>query len=366
MKANSRGLGAIGWLLLIDLVLTGALGLLGIILGYFWAYLVASAFVLALIGTYGFCQLGWREGNQAHFLRFIKFLVKRPVADWMLAFALGWAAGALALILSYLVNGSHWNELAPEAVGAFLAGFTATMAANVLYRSYAPIEDLEELLRRVTEDLSELLSTGGELWFVFPALSLGAYRAINDDGSFGDDSPFWNFKQRIEDCTGSSRVRVRLVTYDLPLTEKLFDCYHEQQRPTTLPGSAESGSGADQKLLAWKKVENRMRDVDGKVHTRLIRVDPAVLTNLYVVAGSVTYSIQAHGLPYYLRGRDDTLVGSKWEGKFVPAGDGLAELIAYRRDDPGLAKDTRRQLAEWTEGLCKEEHLAEIVSERAG
>jgi hypothetical protein len=326
------------------------LGAVGIYYNRFWTIVVVAVLAFVLATLYFIPQFTFdKSQNQNQFRRFALFLLRRPMSDWAIATAISLCGGFLILATSRFVSPKGaWNMEAPEAVGTMISLFMATIAASVLYRRHAPIDELEDLLKLIIDDLSDALNAGRSVWISFPALSIGCHSSTDDHGNIDLDSHFWTLKKRLGDCLESRKVEVRLIVYDDKLTQLLFTEYHN------------TVGGADARLEKWKEVETAMRTLVPKSNNCMVHVDPTVLTNFVIVIGTATYLIQAHGFPHYVRNSKDKFAKPLWQGHFVKASPGLG-LLAYRREDSALAFRTIEQLKLWLSFLETRSDLAKFL-----
>jgi hypothetical protein len=320
----------------------------GVYYNSFGTLLVITAVAAALAIIYFIPAFAFDKNlyNQNQFRGFARFLLRRPLSDWAIAIVVSICGGFAILATSRLVSPKGaWNLEAPEAMGTMISLFVGILAVSVLYRRHAPIEELDDLIKLISDDLSTVLHEGGSVWVSFPAISIGCHSSTDDHGNIDLESPFWTMKKRLDDCLESRKVNVCFIVYDNQLAERLFAEYHDRV-----------GGGA-QRLDKWKEIEREMRATVPRANNCLIYADPMVLTNFVIVVGNCTYLIQAHGFPHYVRNEKDSFAMQRWRGHFIKSFRGLG-LIAYRREDSGLALRTLEQLKLWRDFLSSRRDLA--------
>ncbi len=246
-----------------------------------------------------------------------------------------WGIGsslACLLIGIYLLFPSDEN-LATRFQGALSIYFSAistTLIVDIFYEKLAPITDVDKLLRSIILDLS-ICNENSNVWFVYPALNIGYYRALKkldkddeQDSPLPEDHIYSEFRKAFISKIVHLR-KARAITYPVNLYHSFYYRYEEKHNTNI----------NDKRVTACVNEAKILFD-NSKLKTT--EIQPVGFPQHIIIIGDWVYTIMSYGLPTY----------DAADGKFKGGENHLASLLVYRKKDPTLAK----QISGHLEELC--------------
>lgn len=260
-----------------------------------------------------------------------RFLVYHATSAWSIG-------GGLACILTagyflFPVNGNLFERYA-SGLGMYLSILAVVLGVHAFYRRTAPILNMNQLLDKLTEDMENLiegLESGSRherrLWMVYPAMNLGHYRSHESPPTYE------RFKTTLLRCSGILKENAKAITYKETLYKSLYESYerglvHRDEQ-----------NGAELSNLDAIDFVKSFRGTKEIPRGRHLGLAPNELPQHVIIIGNITYLLMSYGLPIYeVVNGQETFRSSLGEKQ-------LARVLAYRREDPGLAEFISGQLA---------------------
>jgi hypothetical protein len=263
-----------------------------------------------------------------------KFAVLHAGTAW----SLGVAVASLLAASYFSLPDAKAHERFGTAFGFYFSALGVTLAVHAFYRQYAPITNLDFLLLRLIDDLTNK-DRCHRIYFSYPALNIGYFRhrrTAGEDARLHSEDVFWKFREAIRESAPRCKTKVTLLTYPLEAYPKLYATYAKLATPDR-PDSAAATDAA-------KNAVQFIEDVIGGDfrYGALSEIDPQEFPQHCIIVGDIIYTIVTFNMPIYKPNDKDfePLHNVNGHGK-------LADLYVYRREDKGFADAVARHFDEF-------------------
>lgn len=231
------------------------------------------------------------------------------------------------------VNGSLYERY-QGAFSIYVTTLGITLGIHALYRREAPITNVFYFLERAIRDLDACTNKSSKVWFVYPALNIGYYRAY-ELGRTGDRDVVRRFENSLKNCAGRLKSNAKAITVEQEYYRSLYEAYDQM-----IKGSVDDMrvsqcvENADDFVFSFVDVGSNRLPRRGLFY----EFHPNQLPPQILVIDSTVYIIITYGIPIF----NEVLK------KYVAPqrNKRTADLIVYRRHDRALADTISQNLEE--------------------